>query len=452
MTKDELNIILNDPDHLTNEQLSSLEALVINFPYCQVAHTLIAKAYYQRDNMLTHQKIRTAGVYASDRKYLKTIIEKNLFSDNTKSENLKKTEPEITTESKDDDELIVSFDDLDDGIKTEDNVNQIENKIEEKVEEQPLVKEVAEKSPEIQPEKQSNIQEVSTTTDSKDNKNTANEDTPSEFENDLMNTLEELKKSREQAEETKIVTPQEKTEEKKKDTTPPPEIVQKTEQKHSFQSSNKHEEKDEPSSEESAATVTQKNKPRQTRAAVKKQAASTDQKETTGKLKPTRAPKKKENKNKDLGKSLTELSSDEQLGYKIQTSRLGEALQERDEITPELSQEFYPDLMLEYLSSRKKRKLVTENSKKRSLDIINKFIKTEPRIEPVKDKSAPQKTEDLSVSSTSFNPKLVSENLAKINVKQGNIKRAIAIYQELILKYPEKKTFFASEIEKLKNT
>lgn len=45
----------------------------------------------------------------------------------------------------------------------------------------------------------------------------------------------------------------------------------------------------------------------------------------------------------------------------------------------------------------------------------------------------------------------VSETLASLLVKQGHKKRAIGMYQKLILKYPGKSSFFAAQIAKLKD-
>ena len=44
----------------------------------------------------------------------------------------------------------------------------------------------------------------------------------------------------------------------------------------------------------------------------------------------------------------------------------------------------------------------------------------------------------------------VSETLAKIFEAQGNYPKAIFTYEQLILRIPEKKTFFANQIEKIK--
>ena len=43
-----------------------------------------------------------------------------------------------------------------------------------------------------------------------------------------------------------------------------------------------------------------------------------------------------------------------------------------------------------------------------------------------------------------------TETLAQLMANQGKLKKAEAIYKKLSLKYPEKSTYFATQIQKLK--
>jgi hypothetical protein len=47
-------------------------------------------------------------------------------------------------------------------------------------------------------------------------------------------------------------------------------------------------------------------------------------------------------------------------------------------------------------------------------------------------------------------PDLASENLAQILVRQGKVERAIAIYERLMVKHPEKMAYFAAQIDSLR--
>ncbi|QKG80904.1 hypothetical protein [Tenuifilum thalassicum] len=86
-------------------------------------------------------------------------------------------------------------------------------------------------------------------------------------------------------------------------------------------------------------------------------------------------------------------------------------------------------------------------------DLIEKFITEQPTIpRPV----APQKpveaenVEDISVHSVKEPEELATETLAEIYALQGYIDKAITVYEKLRLKYPEKSSYFADQIEKLK--
>lgn len=81
--------------------------------------------------------------------------------------------------------------------------------------------------------------------------------------------------------------------------------------------------------------------------------------------------------------------------------------------------------------------------------LIDKFIQEEPRIE------APHKAEffdavDYAKHGLEDKQDIVSETLAKVHLKQGHPDKAIKIYERLSLLYPEKSSFFAAQIEKIK--
>ncbi|GAA4441492.1 tetratricopeptide repeat protein [Ravibacter arvi] len=84
-------------------------------------------------------------------------------------------------------------------------------------------------------------------------------------------------------------------------------------------------------------------------------------------------------------------------------------------------------------------------------ELIDKFIKAEPIIGSLSpEKDQPQEVEDLSLRNQMALEDFATESFAEILARQGKPERAIAIYEKLILKIPEKKDYFAKKIEKLK--
>jgi len=88
-----------------------------------------------------------------------------------------------------------------------------------------------------------------------------------------------------------------------------------------------------------------------------------------------------------------------------------------------------------------------EKQKKNKL--IDTFIKTNPKIPPIKQDATP-----ISIvlePSNADNSYLMTETLARVYLEQKKYQKAIQAYEILILKYPEKSSFFADRILDIKN-
>jgi len=79
--------------------------------------------------------------------------------------------------------------------------------------------------------------------------------------------------------------------------------------------------------------------------------------------------------------------------------------------------------------------------------LIDRFIETNPRLEPRKE-NVPHK--DISEDSVKEHDGIFTDTLARIYVKQGYYNKAIFAYEKLILKYPEKSGYFAGQIDEIK--
>ncbi len=75
MTRSTLLQLLAHPAALTGADVRALEQLAQAFPYCQTAHLLLAKAAHDQGSMLASQRLRRAATYAADRALLRQLIE-----------------------------------------------------------------------------------------------------------------------------------------------------------------------------------------------------------------------------------------------------------------------------------------------------------------------------------------------------------------------------------------
>jgi hypothetical protein len=79
-------------------------------------------------------------------------------------------------------------------------------------------------------------------------------------------------------------------------------------------------------------------------------------------------------------------------------------------------------------------------------DLIDRFIENKPKMPKVNPDAAPVPIEQKDDQSA-----LMTETLARVYLEQRKYQKAIQAYEILILKYPEKSSFFADRISEIKN-
>lgn len=441
---EKLQKLINSSEALSWEDIAWLELKSKQYPYFQSIRVIIAKHYLQENHVLKSHKIHTASTYAIDRNILRRrLTEKNIPIASVIAEEVKtfeqKTEvieahkaiiekeveavvppievkeqetvtPEISTKEKSREELLKAVHDR--LAELQKNKASI---IEEKVD--PAKKEIASKTDTIEAPK-ANVEIVESTIE---NIISTNEEIVAEVEKEADVIINEIEIPKELVSEDSNST---RTETPKEDTSETPIIDSKT------------------VTEESTIIAP----PSETELKAEKEAKDARRKQKLAETK----RKKDEQKLKDeqIKSEIEAQSKPEKLFY----SRLG------NELNIENSDSI--DLLLNYLESQKEKKKIVEEisydeikevkikAEKSTESIIEKFIQNDPRISKP-DPKAKTPSEDLSESKYS-KTKFVSENLAKIKAKQGYIKEAKEIYQELSLKNPEKRSYFTEQINKLK--
>ncbi len=102
---------------------------------------------------------------------------------------------------------------------------------------------------------------------------------------------------------------------------------------------------------------------------------------------------------------------------------------------------------------RKKENLISketialEEEKKKKTELIDKFIESSPKISPLRQEDVIKTYAEQSDAATSY---LMTETLARVYLEQKKYQKAIKAYEILILKYPEKSSFFADRISDIK--
>ncbi len=100
------------------------------------------------------------------------------------------------------------------------------------------------------------------------------------------------------------------------------------------------------------------------------------------------------------------------------------------------------------ITKEKVNKPEENTAKKTTADLIDKFLREEPKMS--KPKAEFYNPINMAKQSVADDITFVSETLAKILVLQGNYNKALQAYENLRLKYPEKRLYFASQIKNLR--
>ena len=112
------------------------------------------------------------------------------------------------------------------------------------------------------------------------------------------------------------------------------------------------------------------------------------------------------------------------------------------------------DFVNDYINTiqQKAQRKITKSQSLAQLDSIQAFLQKSVNFKTPPLQAIPHEDfqVDLTQKSTAFHDDLATETLAKILWQQGKLQRALAIYEKLMLKFPEKRTYFVASIEAIK--
>jgi tetratricopeptide (TPR) repeat protein len=122
-----------------------------------------------------------------------------------------------------------------------------------------------------------------------------------------------------------------------------------------------------------------------------------------------------------------------------------------ENIRPKVRKYDYINSYINTIQQKAQRKITNQKSLAQ-LDSIQAFLQKNVDFRSKLLQSIPNEVfqVDLTQQSTVFHDDLATENLAQVLQQQGKLQRALAIYEKLVLKFPEKRTYFTSLIKKLK--
>jgi hypothetical protein len=436
MNKSAFLKLIKQVANISDQQTEELEKVAATFPYCQTAHLLLAKSAYDKGSMLSTQRMRKASTYATDRQLLKRIIYTSIAAEPVFEENI--AEEEIL-EAQEETTLLTELPAHTTTEETVEVVEVTENTIEDAeiiAQDNAQVEQIAieEELPTVE-ESQESFSAIETAEEPIETINTEEQQLDSELA--MLLTINSLSASF-----TDLLAQKPDVDEVKDE--PAIEITSV---------SNHLAETEEALVEIDAEKEFEDNyfQPSYTEELAEE---TTKENEVSAQIPPIEIENHADAEINYSFNEIDQLYADDALGYWMASSRMGESLQLKDENTRQRPQSFHPELILEYSKTHelKKSEPAAPNLLSNQLNIIDQFLKLNPRLKTMSNfKLKPEPQEDLSLKNSKIKKGIASESLANIFLKQGKPKKAIKIYEQLILKNPEKKSYFAEQIEKLQN-
>jgi len=399
MTRATLLQLLAHPTALTGADVRALEQLAEAFPYCQSAHLLLAKAAHDQGSMLAGQRLRRAATYAADRARLRQLIE---LAAPTEAQELAAP---ATTQA--DNQATLSLPTASPAVE--------DTKSSRPVEWPSFITE----KPANLPAEKATVEQFSPATEQPETDNLL-EDKPDQVIG--LPEISELSETLPGTEEVAAPEPEEELPAQAPPIRPPVEAAVAH-----LEFGLAPEEPAEiiayrlPELAEPLTTATQLEAPATPRLPAFSGLAGVSYAPEEG----------------------------SRLGFCLVAADLAEALPAAS--LPPTGEFFAPDAgVLTHLAAHQ-----PAAPKAKSLDLINSFLQRAPapsrrRVAPLPSAPEPDAQADLSVRSTRAEPDLASESLAKILARQGKTERAIAVYERLMVKQPEKMAYFAAQIESLR--